>query len=339
MSRILVVTLNPALDVTHELARVDWAGVNRPAAVLERPGGKGLNVARTLLTLGADVLLTGLAGGAAGEAVRSGLGGTGVQARFTPIAGETRRTFAVVDAGRGQTAMFNEPGPEISAAEYARFRAGYLTDLAGSAAVVLTGSLPRGLAEDSYAGLVAAAVEAGVPVLLDADGAALRHGVTAGPDVVKPNHAELAAAVGGMSPAAAGTEAVADGGAARPDNGVAGPTVTAAERLQNAGARAVVVSLGAAGLLAVTADGIWRAVPPHEVSGNPTGAGDAVVAALAHGLVLGVPWRERLRHAVALGAAAAAAPAAGEFRAADYERALAGARTTQLAEDRMAEDR
>ena len=106
MSRVLVVALNPALDITHELARVDWAGVNRPAVVLERPGGKGLNVARTLRALGADVLVTGLAGGRTGDAVRSALAGTGVPARFTPIAGETRRTFAVVDAGRGQTARW-----------------------------------------------------------------------------------------------------------------------------------------------------------------------------------------------------------------------------------------
>jgi len=46
------------------------------------------------------------------------------------------------------------------------------------------------------------------------------------------------------------------------------------------------------------------------------------VAGLTHRLVLGRPWAERLRHAVALGSAAAAAPVAGEFRLADYEQAL-----------------
>jgi tagatose 6-phosphate kinase len=58
------------------------------------------------------------------------------------------------------------------------------------------------------------------------------------------------------------------------------------------------------------------------VAGNATGAGDAVAAALAHGLVLGRLWAERLRHAVALGAAVAAAPVAGEFRSCDYLAAL-----------------
>src|SRR5437763_14138273 len=123
--RILVVTLNPALDITHDLPRVDWAGVNRPAAVSARPGGKGVNVARTLHALGADVLVLGLAGGRTGEAVRSALAGTGVPAAFTPIAGETRRTFAVADCQRGPTAPSHQPGPHVARAEEPALRPGY----------------------------------------------------------------------------------------------------------------------------------------------------------------------------------------------------------------------
>jgi len=91
----------------------------------------------------------------------------------------------------------------------------------------------------------------------------------------------------------------------------------------------VVVSLGGDGLLAVTGDRTWHAAAPAQVAGNPTGAGDAVVAGLAHGLVLGRAWPERLRHATALGTAAAAAPAAGQFATADYRRALAGTQVTE----------
>ena len=80
---ILIVTLNPALDVTHHVAGADWAGVNRPREVAVRPGGKGVNVARTLQALGADVLITGLAGGPAGDAVRAGLAAAGLAASFT----------------------------------------------------------------------------------------------------------------------------------------------------------------------------------------------------------------------------------------------------------------
>ena len=92
----------------------------------------------------------------------------------------------------------------------------------------------------------------------------------------------------------------------------------AAQELRSAGAAAVVVTLGAAGLMAVTSDGTWLAAPPGPEPGNPTGAGDATVAGLARGLALGQDWPERLRHATALGTAAVAAPVAGEFRADRY---------------------
>ena len=154
---ILAVSLNPALDVTHHVAGVDWSGVNRPRQVTVAPGGKALNVARTLHALGGEVLVIGLAGGVTGEAVRTGLAGSGVPGRFTPIAGETRRTFAVVDTRNHDTALFNEPGPAVSVGEYHEFLVLYDDALAGCDAVVLSGSLPPGLPEDTYAGLAARA--------------------------------------------------------------------------------------------------------------------------------------------------------------------------------------
>ena len=303
---IVVVCLNPALDVTHHVDAVDWGGVNRPRAVQARPGGKGLNVARTLHALGVDVLVLGLAGGITGAGVEAALRERCVPAAFTPVAGETRRTFSVVDgsmAGRGVTA-FHEAGPEVGEEELARFRRGYEQALEGATAVVLSGSLPPGLEAGTYATLIEAAVAADVPAVLDTHGEALRRGAAAGPAIVKSNLAELAAlAEPPLAPAADLATAAAAAGQLR-------------------GAQAVVITLGPDGLLAATEDGCWRARPPAAVPGNATGAGDAVVAALAHGLVLGRPWDERLRHAAALGAATAAAPVAGEFRRQDYLGAL-----------------
>jgi len=298
-AKILVACLNPALDITHEVPEVDWDGVNRPTAVHARPGGKGTNVARTLHSFGIPVLLLGLAGGGTGTAVETGLRQLGVPVEFTPVAGETRRTFTVVD-GRGRVALFNEPGPEVSAAEFARFWVAYAAALAEADAVVLSGSLPRGLPAGQLAGLITQAAAAGVPAVLDTSGDALREGIAAGPAVVKPNLAELEELSGRALTGADGEAELA-------------AVKSAAAALRADGAGAVVVTLGRAGLLAVTADGCWRARPPAALAGNATGAGDAVTAALAHGLVLGRRWDERLRHAAALGAAAVAAPVAGEF--------------------------
>ncbi|MGB8943256.1 MAG: PfkB family carbohydrate kinase, partial [Streptomyces sp.] len=86
---------------------------------------------------------------------------------------------------------------------------------------------------------------------------------------------------------------------------------------------AVVASLGAEGLRAVTPEGTWQAAPPTRVRGNPTGAGDSAVAGLLSALVEELPWPQRLARAVALSAATVAAPVAGEFVPSTYEDLLA----------------
>jgi tagatose 6-phosphate kinase len=309
---ILVVSLNPALDITYRIDVVDWAGVNRPAEVHARPGGKGLNAARVLQALGADVLLIAMAGGNTGNEVQSAFSATGIPAVYAEIAADTRRTFSVVDAGRGDTAGFYEAGPSVTASEYARFLERYAATLQGCSAVLLTGTLPGGLPAGTYAELIRMAADAGVPAVLDAEAEALWLGAAASPTIVKPNLAELEAAVG------------------RPllRSGDLGGVAEAARQLRDRGAGAVVVTLGADGLIAVTADGTWVATPKPE-DGNPTGAGDAAAAALVYGHVLGHAWPERLLRAAALGAAAVAAPVAGEFRTADYQRALATVTVTR----------
>jgi tagatose 6-phosphate kinase len=341
---ILVVCLNPALDITHHVPTVDWSGVNRPRAVDTRPGGKGLNVARTLLALGAEVLVLGLAGGATGSAVRSGLAELAVPSDLTPIAGETRRTFTVLDQARHTTALFNEPGPAVGVSEFRAFLDIYRRSVTRAQATVLSGSLPPGLPAGTYATLINEARAAaagtspsttsspirnsnntrpsdrpstGVPVVLDAHGEALRLGTAAGPAIVKPNLDELED-LAGRSLSLAG-------------DGNGHPAVAAAAReLRATGAEAVVVSLGPAGLRAVTGDGGWQAVPPAVEAVNPTGAGDAVVAGLTWGLVTGQPWPDRLRDAAALGTAATLAPVAGEFDPDDYSRLRSNVMVAEL---------
>ncbi|NRQ33257.1 1-phosphofructokinase family hexose kinase [Nonomuraea sp. NN258] len=284
---ILTVTLNAALDVTYEMPAVDWDGVNRVATVHRRAGGKGVNVARVLAALGRDVLVTGLAGGPTGQAIEADLRAAGLPGALAGIAADSRTTLVVSDPGR--TALFNEPGPEITPDELRNFRRTYEALLADAAAVVISGSLPGGVPADTYATLAALAADRGVPAIVDADGEPLRHAPAGRPSIVKPNIEELARAVPGGTPA------------------------EGAQALRDRGAESVVVSMGADGLLAVTPEGTFRARMPYKVDGNPTGAGDSLVAGLALGLVESLPWPERLRQAAALGAAAVAAPVAGDF--------------------------
>jgi tagatose 6-phosphate kinase len=296
---ILTVTLNTALDITYRVPALTPHASHRVTDVAERPGGKGVNVARVLAALGHRVAVTGFAGGATGRAVRELLAGTaGVVDELVPVAGPTRRTIAVVDGTTGDTTQLNEPGPPVSPAEWSGFVQAYERLLGTASAVALCGSLPPGVPVGAYAGLVRTARAAGIPVLLDTGGEPLRRGVAARPDIVKPNAEELAELTGSYEP------------------------LRATQDVRRRGARTVVASLGAQGLLALTPEGHWRAAPPAAVRGNPTGAGDSVCAALLSGLAEGLSWPDRLTRAVALSAATVLAPTAGEFDRRAYEELL-----------------
>ncbi|MFF6806296.1 PfkB family carbohydrate kinase [Streptomyces sp. NPDC012616] len=323
---ILTVTLNTALDVTYRVPALVPHASHRVTDVRERPGGKGLNVARLLAALGHETTVTGFAGGTTGRILRDLLTGTagaaaagvpdarvadalvpnarvadalvpvaGVVDALVPVAGATRRTVAVVDGRTGDTTRFEEPGPVVTPAEWSAFREVYEGLLAGADAVALCGSLPPGVPVGAYAGLIRAARAAAVPVLLDTGGEPLRRGVAARPDVVQPNADELAELTGSHEPSRATRDA------------------------RRRGAHAVVASLGAQGLLAATPQGDWRAVPPARLRGNPADAGDAVVAGLLSGLVEQLPWPVRLARAVALSTATVTAPPTGDFDRRTYE--------------------
>ncbi|MFI6347813.1 1-phosphofructokinase family hexose kinase [Streptomyces sp. NPDC050560] len=298
---ILTVTLNTALDITYRVPELRPGASHRVAEVSERPGGKGLNVARVLAALGHEVTVTGFAGGTTGRSLRDLLFGRepgGIADALVRVAGPTRRTVAVVDAADGGTTQLNEPGPAVTPAEWTDFTVAYAELVRSASAVALCGSLPPGVPVGAYARLVRTARAAGAAVLLDTSGEPLRRGLAARPDIVKPNAEELAELTGNQDPAGA------------------------AEAARRRGAHAVVASLGPRGLLAVTPEGSWSAAPPRPVRGNATGAGDSAVAALLSGLAEGLPWPERLVRAVALSAATVLAPVAGEFDREAYGRLL-----------------
>lgn len=299
---IATVTPNPALDVTYTVSGLEVGSENRVTGVVSRPGGKGVNTANVLARLGSEVLVLGLTGGRSGLELRDQLADRGVPADLTTIAGDTRRTVAVVDARSGQTTLFNEPGPVVSPTEWASLLESVTRAGACARVVTISGSLPRGLEIDAYAQLVVAARSDGgarLSVIVDTSGPALAAACEAEPDLVKPNTAELAAVFPDL-----------------PD------TAARAGELLRLGARAVAVSSGSEGLRVLTPVFTVRGRLPRALEGNATGAGDAVVAAFAWGLAIAddpaAVWADRdlvvelVRRAVAVSAAAVLAPVAGE---------------------------
>lgn len=292
---IVTVTPNLALDITYTLDHLVVGAPMRVSDIRQRAGGKGVNVARVLAQLGVEVQAIALCGGNTGLTVAAELLDCGLPHLLVPIAGETRRAVAAVDRSTGGATVFNEVGPTVTGTEWAALEAAVARLLPLADVLVVSGSLPPGAPADGQARLVAAGRSGGVPVIVDATGQALLLAAAAGAQIVKPNETELLDATG------------------------SGDVLTGARVLLDLGAHAVVVSLGAVGAIAVTKDGGWRAPVPREVRGNATGAGDAMVAALALGLVRSWNWERRLREAVALSAAAVLHPQAGSFDAESYE--------------------
>lgn len=307
---IITVTLNAALDITWEVEGLRARTSHRVQAAHQRPGGKGVNVARVLAFLGHSPIATGLVGGPTGRTIREGLQGDRVHDSFITVAGDSRRTVTVVSRDDGDATVFNGPGPEVTPAEWAVFLAHYSRLVRSAGVVVLSGSTPPGLPPGAYACLIRIAAEEGALTVLDTSGPALTAALPAGPDVIKPNAAEMAEVTGH------------------------GDITAAAAELRSRGAQSVVASLGPEGLLAVTGQGAWRASPPELFSGNPTGAGDACVAAIASGLASGADWPTILGEAVSLSAAAVPCAVAGEIDATAYARLQ---ERTSVASVRMSE--
>jgi tagatose 6-phosphate kinase len=287
---IVAVCLNPAVDITYGVDEVVPGGSHRVTTACRRAGGKGVNVARILRQLGEPVTLTTLQGADHQDVLGRELRTDGIRYRPSPVAGDVRQTVTATD-GRDAT-VFSEPGPVVSAAEWQSFVYLFTGLLRGGMVVTLSGSLPRGVPADAYRRLVEAAHAAGAAAVVDADGPALRHSLAAHPEVVKPNAVEAASLLG------------------RPVTTV-DDALAAARLARDLGARSAVVSRGPRGLVAVAPDGAWCVGLPLALTGNPTGAGDALVAALASGLARGRPWPEILRHSTAVSAAAVAVPHAG----------------------------
>ena len=193
---ILTVSLNVAIDRSVMVPNLTLGRRHRSVESTTAAGGKGVNVARALTSLGSPVVATGFIGGLNGEQVVRQLERERIMADFTPISEETRFNLAVVEPATGEQTEINERGPLISEAEAEAFvdRLDYLAR--GTSICVLAGSLPPGLEEGFYARLIGVLKDRGVEVVLDADGAPMAEGMKAGPSIITPNRTEAEELVG-----------------------------------------------------------------------------------------------------------------------------------------------
>lgn len=286
---IRVVAPNPALDRIQVVQTFRPREVNRAHEVISLAGGKGMIVARGIRRLGGDVAVHGFAGGPIGEVIRAGCRELGVVDRHTPIAGDTRVTAVVVEADGGASTVVNEPGPLVGPAEQAAFLEGLAADVAPGDLVVVTGSLPRGTGTDLHARVLDLAHSAGATTMLDTHGPPLRVAVDRRPGLAKPNLSELSELLG--APLDPGDRAV---------------LLAHLRRLCERGVGAVLVTLGAAGVLYADAEVTLAVAAPAVRTRNATGSGDMLLAGFALATARGAAPADALRLGVAAGAANAA---------------------------------
>jgi len=193
---IITVTLNAAIDKTLAVPNFRLGRRHRAVEQTAMAGGKGVNVARALKSLGQPVIATGVAGGPNGTRIIEQLTEEAILNDFVRIREESRMSTAVVDPTSGEQTEINERGPLVTEAELELFVDKLLYLAKGAEVCVFSGSLPRGVEADVYARLVAELRKLGVTTVLDSEGDALLLGTRAEPTVVSPNELEAEELVG-----------------------------------------------------------------------------------------------------------------------------------------------
>ena len=288
---MLIAGPNLTTDRTLELDELRPGEVMRFTRATVTPGGKGVNVARVALALGAPATLVALAPGRTGHAVVELLEDEGLGVRAVPTSGEVRAAIVVLEQS-GRTTVLNEPGPPLADEEWEAYEEAIAAAIPEHRVLVCSGSVPPGAPDDAYGRLARLARERGATALVDAAGETLAAALAAEPDFVTPNYVEAEGVIlgqrtdeGGVPPSEARERACA--AAAR-----------LAERV-----RFAIVTAGAAGVaLAGETEAAWLEAPPVSVR-NSVGAGDSFVGGFAGAIERG----SDVRSAVVAGMAAAAA--------------------------------
>ncbi|WP_413794013.1 MULTISPECIES: 1-phosphofructokinase [unclassified Pseudomonas] len=284
MAKILTLTLNPALDLTVELARLEPGQVNRSDGMHAHAAGKGVNVAQVLADLGHTLTVSGFLGEDNAQVFETLFAQRGFVDAFIRVPGETRSNIKLAEQD-GRITDLNGPGPMVDAAAQQALLERLEQIAPGHDVVVVAGSLPRGVSPQWLQALITRLKTLGLNVALDTSGEALRVALAAGPWLIKPNTEELADALG--------CEVVSEVAQAQ-----------AAQRLHAQGVEHVVISHGADGVNWFSVGAALHASPPKVSVASTVGAGDSLLAGMLHGLLSADTPEQTLRTATAIAAMA-----------------------------------
>lgn len=301
MTRVVTLTMNPALDIATSTDRIIPELKLRCDAPRYDPGGGGINVARAIHSLGVDALAIFPAGGAAGQLACRLLQQENVEYRAVPIEGFTRESLNVVARDSGKQYRFVLPGPQIDSLDQQRCLDALAAAATDAAFIVASGSLPLGVPENFYARVASWTQQQGKRLALDASGAALQHAGT-GIYLLKPSLSEL------------------EHWAGRPLHSEREEEQAAGELIEQGRCEIAIVSLGARGAILASKGGVERLPGIPVAVMSAVGAGDSMLAGVLVGLIRGLSLRDAACFGIAAGTAALLAAGTQLCRLEDTER-------------------
>jgi len=313
MPEIATITINPAIDIFVNVARVEPTKKLRCSPPKRDPGGGGINVARVAHRLGATVAAIYPTGGAIGKLLQRLVEREGIDSVTTPSHVETRENFTAYEEETGEQYRFVLPGSALHRAEWEACLDRLATLPDKPKIVVASGSIPPGVPEDFYARVARHAKEFGAKVVLDTAGPGLKAALEEGVTLIKPNIAELSDFVG------------------RPLEHDADCIAAARKLIADKRVEAVALTLGEDGALLVTAGGAWRAEPMRIEVVSTVGAGDSFLGGLVAAVAAGERLERAFRTAVAAGSAAVMSPGTELCHEEEVKRLLEKVRIREVA--------
>jgi 6-phosphofructokinase 2 len=313
MPDIATITINPAIDIFVNVARVEPTRKLRCSAPKRDPGGGGINVARVAHRLGCTVAAIYPTGGAIGKLLQRLVEREGIDSVVTPSHVETRENFTAFEEETGEQYRFVLPGSTLHRAEWEACLDKLATLPDKPKIVVASGSIPPGVPDDFFAMVARCAKKLGAKMVLDTSGAALKAALAEGVTLIKPNQVELSDFIG----------APLDSDDAR---------IAAARKLiADKRVEAVALTLGEDGALLITADGAWRSEPMQIEVVSTVGAGDSFLGGMVAATAAGHRLDEAFRMGVAAGSAAVLSPGTELCHEADVKRLLPEVKISEVA--------
>lgn len=281
---IYTVTFNPSLDYIVDVENFREGATNRTCGEQMLVGGKGINVSYVLRNLGIPSTALGFLAGFVGKELERRLAADGIQGDFLMLEEGVSRINVKLKGEPGTE--INGRGPCIPPQMVERLKE-KIKALEKGDLLVLAGSIPQSVPDTIYMDIMTELSDSGVSVVVDAAGELLLKVLPNRPFLIKPNHQELGELFGVELTT---RESV----------------LPYARRLQELGARNVLVSLGGEGALLLDENGcVHQGAAPAGRVVNPVGAGDSMVAGFLAGYLETGSYAYALKKGLAAGSASA----------------------------------